>query len=229
MRDAVTVLALHIGKARERWPGRPPSAIGKQAVQRPLALLREGFAEDEQADRQVHGGPEKAVHHYPCDHYAHWRETFPDHASVFAIGGFGENIATEGITEETVCLGDRFRLGSALVEICQGRQPCWKLSSHTGIPEMAARLQKSGRTGWYYRVLEEGMVAPGDMLTPVERPLPDWPLSRIIKARFDPRIAPGEAACIADLAPLSQSWRDSFVKRADPSYREDTRARLQGV
>jgi MOSC domain-containing protein YiiM len=114
MRDAVTVLALHIGKARERWPGRPPSAIGKQAVQRPLALLREGFAEDEQADRQVHGGPEKAVHHYPCDHYAHWRETFPDHASVFAIGGFGENIATEGITEETVCLGDRFsRAGSS--------------------------------------------------------------------------------------------------------------------
>ena len=225
---ATPILALQVGQARERWEGKPPSAIAKEAVTGPLDLGFEGFPADEQADRRVHGGPEKAVHHYPAGHYAWWREQFPDHDQVLSPGGFGENIVADGLDEESVCLGDRFRLGRALVEICQGRQPCWKLAAHTGIAAMASAMQKSGRTGWYYRVLEPGRVAAGDELSLEDRQLPAWPLARIIAARFDPRIDPRLAAEIAGLAPLSQSWRASFVKKSDASYAEDTRARLSG-
>uniref|UniRef100_UPI003BAA643F MOSC domain-containing protein n=1 Tax=Stappia sp. TaxID=1870903 RepID=UPI003BAA643F len=225
---ATSVLALHVGRARERWEGKPPSAIAKEPVPEALDLGYEGFSADEQADRKVHGGPEKAVHHYPAAHYAWWRERFPDHEDVLRPGGFGENIVADGLDEDSVCLGDRFRLGRALVEICQGRQPCWKLAAHTGIAAMAGAMQKSGRTGWYYRVLEPGSVAAGDEIAIQERPLPDWPLARIIAARFDPRIDPRLAEEIAGLAPLSQSWRASFVKKSDASYAEDTRERLSG-
>jgi MOSC domain-containing protein YiiM len=223
------ITSLHTGRARDRWEGRPPSAIGKEAVAGPLMLGLEGLAGDEQADRAVHGGPEKALHHYPADHYAAWADAWPEHAATFCAGGFGENVSTTGLTEADICLGDRLRLGAALVEICQGRQPCWKLSAHTGIGEMAARLQKSGRTGWYYRVIEPGEVAVGDAVALTERRHPDWPLSRVIAARFDSRLDPAVAAAIAALPELSESWRKSFLKKTDPAFVEDTGARLSGA
>jgi MOSC domain-containing protein YiiM len=222
------ILALQVGRARARWDGKPPSAIAKSPVSGALELGLEGFPSDEQADRTVHGGPEKAVHHYPAGHYAWWRSRFPGHEQALAPGSFGENIVADGLDEESVCLGDRIRLGEALVEICQGRQPCWKLVAHTGIAAMAIEMQKSGRTGWYYRVIEPGMVAPGDEIALQERPLPDWPLARIIAARFNPRLDPKLAAEIAGLAPLSRSWRASFVKKSESAHVEDTRARLSG-
>lgn len=229
MQMSVSVSGLYIGKARQRWDGKPPSAIGKLPVTDGLDVGLEGFAGDEQADRSVHGGPEKALHHYPADHYTHWAAQWPEHAGRLVAGGFGENVSTVGLTEADVCLGDRFRIGTALVEICQGRQPCWKLPAHTGIDEMAVAMQKSGRTGWYYRVLEEGRIAVGDAMELVARPLPDWPLDRIVAARFDPRLDPAIAAAIAALPPLSASWRASFAKKSQGGFSEDTTARLKGL
>lgn len=226
MADPVQILALHVGAARERWPGRPASAIAKEARAGALALGPEGFEADEQADRAVHGGPEKALHHYPAEHYAWWRTQFPGHDDVLRPGGFGENVVAEGLDESTVCLGDRFRLGTALVEVCQGRQPCWKLAAHTGLDALPARMQASGRTGWYCRVLEAGLVSAGDRIVLVDRPLPDWPLARLIAARFDPRLDPALAAEIAALPFLSQSWRTALAKKTDPAFVEDTRKRL---
>lgn len=228
MQIIATVTGLYIGKARERWDGKPPSAIGKEAVRGPLELGLDGFEDDEQADRAVHGGPEKALHHYPADHYAYWAARWPEHAERLVAGGFGENISTFGVTEADVCLGDRFRIGSTLVEICQGRQPCWKLPAHTGIDEMAMAMQKSGRTGWYYRVLEGGRISVGDTMELTARPCPDWPLDKVVAARFDPRLDPSVAAAIAALAPLSASWRAAFEKKSKAGFSEDTTARLNG-
>ena len=107
-----------------------------------------------------HGGPEKAVHHYPFDHYEAWRTELGDIGLLRQPGAFGENLSAVGLTEADVAVGDVFRLGSAIVEVSQGRQPCWKLNERFGQPTVAKSVQASGRTGWYYRVIETGLVAP---------------------------------------------------------------------
>ncbi|NBN76903.1 MOSC domain-containing protein [Microvirga tunisiensis] len=223
-----TILAVFTGKARDRWEGKAPSAIAKEAATGPLWLSATGLAGDEQADRAVHGGPEKALHHYAADHMSAWASTFPDSAEFFRPGCFGENIASLGLTETTLCLGDVLELDGATVQICQGRQPCWKLNLHTGQPAMAPSFQKTGRTGWYYRVLAEGSVAAGGRIRLIDRPHGDWPLARLIAARFDPRLDPAVAAELAGLPVLAESWRTAFARKVDPAYTENTDRRLKG-
>lgn len=221
-----TIEALFVGTPRDRWPGRPPSAIDKRLCDTPLALTATGFVGDAQADLKVHGGPEKAVHHYPADHYAAWRAELGDR-DVFAPGGFGENVSTSGLTEDDVCIGDVFRLGEALVQISQGRQPCWKLSAHVGEDRMAYLVQKTARTGWYYRVLEPGRVAAGDAIVLADRPQPDWSVRRVTRARFDGSLDPTTAREIAVIPELNEGWRAAFARKAD-GLDEDTRPRLRG-
>ena len=152
----------------------------------------------------------------------------PDFGEKFVPGAVGENISTLGLTEETLCVGDVLRIGEAIVQVAQGRQPCWKLSAHIGRKDMAARFQKSGRTGWYYRVLREGFIQSGDGIALMERPQPDWPLSVVIAARFDPRLDSTLAKRLAMIGELSTSWRDGFARKSDPTYVEDTAPRLVG-
>lgn len=223
-----TILGVFTGKARERWDGKAPSAIAKQAASGPLWLSKTGILGDEQADTAVHGGPEKALHHYAADHMGHWASQFPDNADFFKPGCFGENISSLGLTEENLCLGDILKMGGATVEICQGRQPCWKLNLHTGIAAMAPQFQRTGFTGWYYRVLEEGEVAAGGAIRLEQRQHPDWTLQRLITARFDPRLDPAIAAELAELTLLAEGWRTAFARKVDPAYTENTDRRLKG-
>lgn len=176
---AIPVLSLQCGKVRAFRGPDQPSAIGKLPVEGPVQVWRLGFAGDEQADLAVHGGPDKAIHHYPHDHYAYWREAIGDHPLLASFGAFGENIATAGLTEDAVCIGDRWRLGSALVEVSQGRQPCWKLDHRFDGAPVNALVVKSRRPGWYYRVIEEGTVAAGDMMELVARPHAAWTVRRV--------------------------------------------------
>ncbi|MEP3277994.1 MAG: MOSC domain-containing protein [Stappiaceae bacterium] len=222
------IIALFVGRVEERWPGKPSSAIGKKPTHDALHLEETGFTEDSQADLKVHGGPEKAVHHYAADHMAHWRTTFPDNADSFVPGCFGENVSTTGLNEQNLCLGDTLKMGSATVQICQGRQPCWKLNAHTGISQMAAAFQRTAFTGWYYRVLQQGTVRAGDVICLIERPCPDLSLDRLIRARFDPVLSPDFAAELAGQPHLSQSWRAAFAKKQARGFKENTDARLMG-
>jgi len=222
------VTGLFVGKIVERWPGKPPSAIAKHAVSGPLQLKAAGFVEDNQADRSVHGGAEKALHHYAAEHYDLWKLEFPQLSECFKPGGFGENISSTGITELDICIGDIIKLGNSVVQISQGRQPCWKLNAHTGNDKMAYRFQSTGRTGWYYRVLESGTVELGDQIVLLERPNEMWPLSKLIAARFNRSISSEDANTLAALPQLTQGWRDAFEKKTDRSYTEDTSARLTG-
>jgi len=223
------VLSLFTGRVQNRWPGKAPSAINKLLAQGPLELAEHGFVDYRQADLKVHGGPEKAVHHYASEHMDFWRQMFPDHGGQFIPGCFGENISTAGLHEDNLCLGDILSLGTARVQICQGRQPCWKLNAHTGIMEMAAKFQKTARTGWYYRVLENGVVAAGDDMILLDRGHPQWPLKRLIKARFDPSLAVGDALELSQLPALSASWRQAFGKKNQSDYVENTDSRLLGT
>jgi MOSC domain-containing protein YiiM len=228
MIGTVRVDAVFIGKALPRWPGRPPSGIGKVRTAERLRLTLTGLVGDEQADLAVHGGPEKAMHHYAADNYAFWKKQLPQKAGCFVAGGFGENISASGLTEKDICIGDVFRIGGAVVQVTQGRQPCWKLSAHISLVDMAARFQKSGLTGWYYRVIEEGFIEEGDCIALLERPQPDWPLTTVIAARFSPALAPEMARQLAGIEQMSRSWHAAFLKKSDPSYREDTTARVLG-
>jgi MOSC domain-containing protein YiiM len=212
-RCSVSVLSLHVGQVRPLGPEGRPSAIGKEAVTDLRKITVLGLEGDAQADLQHHGGPDKALHHYPREHYAAWRAELPSLAALFVPGGFGENLSTQGLTEATVCLGDIFTLGSAVVQVSQGRKPCWKLNARFGVADMARRVQDSGRTGWYYRVLEEGDVAPGEPLTLVERPCPAWPLARLWRVLNQ---EPPDRAALAELVELevlAPGWRETARKR----------------
>ncbi len=123
----VEILAVLLGQIRPFRGDDEPSAIGKLPVVHPVAVGPMGLAGDEQADRTVHGGIDKAIHHYPADHYDGWRAYLGDVPLLDTPGAFGENISTLGLDESSVFIGDRFRLGTALVEVSQARQPCWKL------------------------------------------------------------------------------------------------------
>jgi len=222
------IISVFVGNVESRWPGKAASAIAKKATDALLHLEAIGFVEDSQADLKVHGGPEKAVHHYAADHMEYWRQTFPDDADRFRPGCFGENISTIGLNEQNLCLGDILAMGTATVQICQGRQPCWKLNAHTGNPRMAAAFQQTARTGWYYRVLEAGTVRGGDMVRLVDRPHADWILQHVIEARFEADLDPDRARALSDLPVLSESWRKSFLRKRDRFFKENTDARLKG-
>ena len=226
-RPSATIDAVLTGRAVDYTRPGSRSAIDKRAVEGPVRIGPEGLSGDEQGDRRVHGGPDKAIHHYPRDHYASWQGEVGAHALLQAAGAFGENISTAGITEADVCLGDRLRLGSALVEVSQARQPCWKLSDRFGIADMARRVQDSGRSGWYYRVLETGTVQAGDTLVLVDRPHPHWPLPRLSELLYRRTLDRDELHGALAL-PLVPSWRKLFERRLQQGDTESWDSRLGG-
>ncbi|CAO3426363.1 MOSC domain-containing protein [Azospirillum endophyticum] len=227
MTTSTKLNAVLVGKAVPF--GRPDgvSAIDKRRVDEAVAIGTLGIAGDEQGDRRNHGGPDKAVHHYPFDHYAAWRGDLPSPAPLLeSAGAFGENLSTMGLTEEMVCIGDVFRVGTAILQVSQGRQPCWKLNHRFGVKDMARRVQSTGRTGWYYRVLEPGIAAAGDDIALIERPLPDWPLSRILRAFYHDTGDLPTLAGIAELEPLATGWRTLARRRVESGKVEDWTGRL---
>lgn len=200
------VTAICTGTARP-FLGAETSAIAKRPREGAVQVLAEGLAPDEQADRTVHGGPEMALHLYPLDHHAWWRERIGDHPALDEPGGFGSNLAVAGLTEDMVHIGDHFRLGTALVEISQPRQPCWKIEHRFGHKGMVAAIVKSGRCGWYFRVLETGDVAAGDTLERVAVGAAEWSVARVFRALVAGKATPEELAELADLEPLTPRLR----------------------
>ncbi len=193
------------------------SSIGSRVlVDRPVMLTSLGFAGDKVGDPMVHGGLDKAVHFYPVEHYAAWADDFrtahaEPHRLLQTLGGFGENIAASGMTEELVCIGDRFRISSALVEVSQGRQPCWKIDHHFGVKGMTAGVIRTGRSGYYFRVVEEGLVGPGDRIEQVERARHGWTVERAFQMLIGGlHKAEGADAALRELAgmeELAANWR----------------------
>lgn len=162
------------------------SAIDKKPVAGPIYTDFLGLAGDEQGDHRFHGGVDKAVNFYPYEHYGFWRNRLGAMSLLDTPGAFGENLSTLGMTENDLCLGDKLRIGTTLMEISQIRQPCWKLNLRFGIREMASLVQHSLRTGFYCRVLEPGVLEAGNVIKLVVRPHPDWTLSRLSILLYQP-------------------------------------------
>ena len=222
-----------IGKIRGVYAGkavpytRPGtfSAIDKQPVAGPVAVGTEGLQCDEQGDRRVHGGPDKAVHVYAWPNYAHWRAQFPDNRRFDAAPAFGENLSVEGVDETTVCLGDQWRVGTVLFEVSQGRQPCWKLNDRFGIADMARRVQDSLLAGWYLRVLEPGELQAGDPILLIARPHAAWSVARVLTVIRDRQCEPALMQELLELG-LPASWQRLFARRLEAGQVEDWQSRL---
>ncbi|CAB3765309.1 MOSC domain-containing protein [Paraburkholderia humisilvae] len=197
------------------------SAIDKYPVAARIRLGETGLDGDEQAERKHHGGPEKALHHYPFDHYAAWRSEWESGGSEAAIGlarmaacgAFGENLSTRGMTEANVCVGDVYRIGAAIVQISQPRQPCWKLNLRFARDNMSRRVQQTLRTGWYYRVLEAGEIGAGDRIERLARVHADWTIARLLRVLYVERDDRAALEQMANLETLTPSWRATAAKR----------------
>lgn len=200
------------------------SGIDKRPVPGQVWLTRLHFEGDGQADLVHHGGVEKAVCVYPHEHYPFWEKELD---RTLDWGAFGENLTTEGLTEQSVCIGDVYRMGEALVQVSQPRQPCYKLSVKYGQPELPLMVQETGFTGFYFRVLEEGHVGAGDRLELVRRHPEGITVSyanRIMHQEKDNREA---IRRILSVEPLSANWRATFEKRLT-GQSTDTKERLTG-
>jgi MOSC domain-containing protein YiiM len=204
----VELLALLAGRVQPFARGET-SAIRKTLLTGVVQIGFLGIVGDEQADHRYHGGADKALHHYPFDHYAHWQAVMPTHPDLSAPGSFGENISTWGLTEGDVCIGDRWRIGSALLEISQGRQPCWKQGVRMEWSGLTSRMVKENRSGWYYRVIEEGAAEVGSAMALVDRPNPDWTVARVFALLIAGHHAKDLAALrfLAEMSVLFEGWR----------------------
>lgn len=213
MADHMMIEALLTGTPLP-FRGDDHSAIAKSPVTGAVRIGWLGLEGDAVADPVHHGGWHKAIHLYPQDHYAWWRERKPDHPLLNAPGAFGENIASSGMTEEDIYLGDRFSLGSAIVEVSHGRQPCWKLDHRFGQRDVLATIVRTARSGLYFRVIREGEAEAGTRMDLLDRPLPQWPIARVFRLLIGGghKADPAAVRALADMPVLAEAWRDRARK-----------------
>jgi MOSC domain-containing protein YiiM len=179
------------------------TGFAKRAAAGPIRVGAVNLEGDGQADRRYHGGPDMAVLAYSADHYPLWRSELG--WPTLEMGSFGENLSVAGASEETVCIGDVWQAGSALLQVASPRKPCRKISDYWGRPDLLQRVRRTGRIGWYLRVLAEGWLEAGASVALLERPHPEWSIRRAFSAALARRGA--EALTLAEIGALSGRWR----------------------
>jgi MOSC domain-containing protein YiiM len=182
-------------------------------VATPVEVTTLGLAGDNQADLRVHGGPEKAVYGYSMANYAAWRAEYPRHTELLVPGGFGENLAIDGMTEADLCVGDVHAMGSTLLQVCQPRQPCFKFALRFDDTALPRAMVQNGRSGWYYRVVRGGFISPGDDITLHERPNADFPFTRLVELAGRSRATPAELRRMLEMQGIASDWRDAARRR----------------
>jgi MOSC domain-containing protein YiiM len=207
-----TLESVNVGQPRvvaepERWT----TAIFKEPIDEPVELGVHNLAGDQQADLSVHGGLDKAVCVYSADHIGAWQRELS--TSEWRAAAAGENFTVAGQTETSVCIGDVFEIGSAIVQISQPRSPCWKLARRWRRPDLPKRVLRSGRTGWYLRVLRPGRLQAHEVLRLVDRPYQEWTIDRVNRLTYTPRRLrdPILAARLASCSALAIGWRRALV------------------
>ena len=207
------LLSVNVGLPREiEWKGKVVrTSIFKVPVQGQVQVGQLNLEGDQQSDLSVHGGIDKAVYAYPSEHYPFWRQELPDMDLAWAV--FGENFTTEGLLEETVHIGDRFRVGSAEFAITQPRMPCFKLGLRFDRSDIVKRFLQSGRTGFYFAVLSEGKVTAGDRIESLNRDEHGVTVADIVKLYRRDATNQDLLRRVSELPSLPKSWRDYFGTR----------------
>jgi MOSC domain-containing protein YiiM len=206
------VISLSVGGPREvEWNGETVlTSIFKTPVDRRLRVTKLNFEGDEQSDLTVHGGFEKAVYAYPSEHYPLWRQELPD--ADLSGAAFGENLTTEGMSED-VRIGDRFRIGSAEFIITQPRMPCYKLGIKFGRQDILRRMLRTGRTGFYFSVAQEGDVGAGDLIELVRRTEEELTVTDVVRLfTVESKNQELLRRAIASTT-LPQNWKDYFREK----------------
>jgi len=160
----ITIQSIYVGKCKLIGERGNRTGMYKEAVSKPVRLSKRGLLNDFIGDKTIHGGVTKALHHFPSEHYATLSQNFPLLKPIFCPGSIGENMSSTGVTERNIHLGDIFSLGSAKVQLSEPRKPCWKIDARYAQQGIAAFMFTNGISGWYYCVVEEGEISPGDEL-----------------------------------------------------------------
>ena len=207
------VLSVNVGLPREVHSGRTTvlTSIFKSPVAGRVAIVGDNLAGDRQSDLSVHGGPNKAVYVYPSEHYGFWRDALP--GVDLPPGVFGENLTTEGLTEEEVHVGDRLRIGSAELMVTQPRLPCFKLGIRFDRADMVKRFLASRRSGFYLAVVTEGSVAAGDPVEFVSRDTDAVSIRELVGMYAGEDTTPDRLRAAVENPALPESWRSSLLAK----------------
>ena len=189
------------------------SGIFKEPVTGPVQLSTLNLEGDRQADLSVHGGPHKAVYAYPSKHYAYWQNEL--HGVNLPWGMFGENFTTSGLSENELHVGDRFQIGSATVMVRQPRVPCYKLAAKFQRDDILERFLRSGRSGFYFSVEQEGLVASGDLFTVLSQDRLGITIAEMNRLFVSEKYNRELLQKALDTASLPEEWHEYFSRRVD--------------
>ncbi len=209
------VISVNVGLPREViWKGMTvQTGIFKDPVNKPVTISKLNLAGDQQADLTVHGGAEKAVYAYPAEHYEYWRKKLPE--VPFSWGKFGENLTTEGLAEETLCIGDRLRVGSAILMVTQPRMPCYKLALRFDRDDIIKHFLTSQRSGFYFAVVKEGEVQAGSEVENLSRDPHRVTVVDIVRLYLGQERDPELLHRAMDVSALPQNWKAELAVRVD--------------
>jgi MOSC domain-containing protein YiiM len=214
-----TIVSIQVGRPQTYNYERPSdgknsiwtTAFFKSPTSAGVHVSELGLTGDEQADRQNHGGIDKAVLAYSADHYAYWRSNLS--LPHMPFGSLGENLTIEDVDEGGVCIGDRWKAGLVGFEVSQPRQPCWKMGRRWQIPDLPKQVIQNGKSGWYLRVLSEGEITAGMNLELVSRPHSNWTISRASRLLYHEHDNIAGFEELANLPELSRAWREDLLER----------------
>lgn len=208
--DGQAVVSVNVGRVREvEWRGQAVrTAIWKHSVRGPVLVRGVNLSGDDQADRSVHGGDDKAVYAYAMEDYEFWAAT-----ETFSIapGLFGENLTVRGLDLGSALVGERWRVGTAFLEVAQPRVPCFKLGIRVGDSGFPKRFQLAARLGLYLRIIEEGVLQAGDHIRVVSRPSHSVSIQLVAESIHDP----AKARAILAAPELPAQWRARALATSD--------------
>ncbi|WP_318482311.1 MOSC domain-containing protein [Photobacterium leiognathi] len=215
---------LRLGKVKSLYDSN--TAIDKHTVDT-CDLSTLGLAGDEQAE-SFHGGEDRAVLQYDFEHYADLAEQFPESTAYFVKGGFGENFVATGMNEHNMCIGDIVKVGSAVLQVTQPRQPCFKLNSRFSEPTLSRYVQDNFKTGWFYRVLQTGTMNAGDTIEVTERLHPEWTVAKVQHYLYVDTENKTAMQQLVDLDVLAKETKGVFERRLQNNVVENWTGRLIG-
>ena len=213
MKSNAKLISVNVGRPRVVMSNGDPVSTGifKEPVSGRVRLRTLNLDGDGQADLSVHGGPSKAVYVYPSEHYDYWKKELPQ--MQLSWGMFGENFTTTGLFESGLNIGDKFRVGSAIVLVTEPRMPCYKLAIKFGRPDIVKKFLESQRTGFYFGVLQEGEVGLGDPIEPIEKSDRTVRVSDITRLYTHEKHNIGLLRRAIEVEALPESWKSYFQKR----------------